>query len=165
MNDRPTAQEAGLAGVNRHAAWPLLLLGVLTSGTGIYFMAFRPAMLPEDIRFAKLVPQEMPAEALQWLQIVFRTWGSFVFGFGILLTALACFVIKRQPAFLRWGVPVALLAPFGRFFASNVVLRSDYLWFVGTLFVLSAVTVVGFALPPRTPKPGESRSELRREVD
>jgi hypothetical protein len=154
LKDRPISQEARLAGVNRHAAWPLLLLGVLTCGTGIYFMAFRPAMLPEDIRFAKLVPQAMPVEALEWLQIVFRTWGAFVVGFGILLTALACFVIKARPAFLRWGVPAALLVPFGRFFASNVALRSDYLWFVGTLFALSAVTIVGFALPPRSPKPG-----------
>jgi hypothetical protein len=149
-----------LAGVNGRAAWPLLLLGVLTCGTGIYFMAIRPAMLPEDVRFTKLVPQEMPPEALGWLQIVFQTWGAFVFGFGILLVALACFIMKRRPAFLRWGVPVALVVPFGRFLVSNVVLRSDYLWFVGALFALSALTVVGFALPaPRTAKPGEHRSE------
>ena len=154
------AQEAGLAGVNRHAAWLLLLLGVITCGTGIYFMVVRPAILPEDVRFTKLVPQEMPTEALEWLQIVFRTWGAFVFGFGVLLTALASFIMKTRPGFLRWGVPIALIVPFGRFLASNVILRSDYLWFIAALFALSVLTAIGFALPaPHKPKQRDHQSE------
>ena len=110
-------------------------------------MVIRPPMLPEDFRFTNLGPNELPTEALEWLRIVFRTWGAFVLGFGVLLMAIAGFVLKSQPAFLRWGVPTALVVSFGRFLASNLMLRSDFLWFIAGLFVLSALTAVGFALP------------------
>ena len=116
-------------------------------------MVIRPPILPEDFRFTKLGPNELPTEALEWLQIVFRTWGAFVLGFGVLLMAIAGFVLKSRPAFLRWGVPMALFVSFGRFLASNIMLHSDFLWFIAGLFGLSALTAVGFALaPPQMPR-------------
>ena len=106
-------------------------------------------MLPEDFRFTKLGPNELPSEALEWLQIVFRTWGAFVLGFGVLLMAIAGFVLKSQPAFLRWGVPTALVISLGRFLASNLMLHSDFLWFIAGLSGLGALTAVGFGLGPQ----------------
>jgi hypothetical protein len=141
----PEAQSGRV--VHPRAAWLLLLLGFLTCGTAIYFMAFRPAMLPEDILFTKLDPRQMPTEAFEWLHIVFRTWGAFLLGFGILMVGIAAYILKQQPFFLRWAVAVAIVLSFGRFLISNWMLQSDYLWFIATLFALSAMTAVGFALP------------------
>jgi hypothetical protein len=64
----------------------LVILGVLTLGTGAYFLFLRPAVLPEDLRFTGVDPKLLDPRMITWLGIVFRTWGGFVAGFGILLT-------------------------------------------------------------------------------
>ena len=136
--------------VNRTSGLLLAFLAVLTCGTGVYLLALRPAMLPEDIRYTKLNPQEMSAEALEWVQIVFRTWGGFVLGFGIFMMAVAVYIVTGRRISLQWGVPAAVLVSFGRFLASNVRLQSEFLWFIATLFVLSVVTALSFVLSAPT---------------
>ena len=63
----------------------LLALGVLTIGTGIYFMTARPPLLPEDLRFTGLASAQVPEALLPWLTIVFRTWGGFTVALGLCL--------------------------------------------------------------------------------
>lgn len=130
--------------VDRAAAVLLLTLGVLTVGTGGYFHWLRPAMLPEDVRVTGMAPELLPAAMLDWLRIVFRTFGGFVAGFGILLVSGGVYMMTGRRGVLEWGAAVALLVAFGRFLASNVVLRSDYLWFIGALFALAVIVVSCF---------------------
>lgn len=113
----------------------LLALGLLTTGTGLYFMVLRPALLPEDMRFMGLARGEVPDAMLLWLAVVFRTWGGFMVGFGLSLLGLAGYVSARRDVWLRLGAGLGILFAFGSFLASNIQLHSDFLWFIGLLFV------------------------------
>lgn len=62
-----------------------LALGLLTVGTGVYFLVLRPPLLPEDIRRTGIDQGALPPAFLDWLGIVFHTWGGFIAGFGISL--------------------------------------------------------------------------------
>lgn len=115
----------------------LLLLGILTLGTGIYFLLLRPPLLPEDVRFTGLDPRSLDPRLLSWLGIVFRTWGGFMVGFGILLGATAGRILGVRENVLRWGITAAILVPFGRFLFSNLLLHSDHLAFISATFVIA----------------------------
>ena len=123
----------------RIAGITLLCLGILTLGTGAYFLFFRPALLPEDMRFTGADPRLLDPRMAAWLRIVFRTWGGFLSGFGILLAAVAGNLLSARRGVLRWGAAAAVLVAFGRFLASNLQLRSDHLPFIGGLFTIAAV--------------------------
>ena len=117
----------------------LLCLGIVTLGTGVYFLFFRPVLLPEDLRFTGADPRLLDPRMATWLRIVFRTWGGFLAGFGILLAAVGGYLLSARRGVLRLGAAAAVLVAFGLFFASNLQLRSDYLPFISGLFTIAAV--------------------------
>jgi hypothetical protein len=117
----------------------LLCLGILTLGTGAYFLFFRPALLPEDMRFTGADPRLLDPRMSTWLSIVFRTWGGFMAAFGILLGAVGANLLSARQGIVRWGAAAAVLVAFGRFFLSNLQLRSDYLPFIAGLFTIAAI--------------------------
>lgn len=120
----------------------LLALGVLTIGTGIYFMTARPPLLPEDLRFTGLASAQVPEALLPWLTIVFRTWGGFTVALGLCLLGLAGHVFTRRELWPRLGTALGLLVGFGSFFVSNLQLRSDHLPFIAVLFVVALATAL-----------------------
>jgi hypothetical protein len=130
---------------DRFGAALLTTLGFFTIGTGVYFLFFRPAMLPEDILFTSVPLERLPPQMSEWLQIVFRTWGGFMVGFGFLLMAVASYLLTGRVSILRRGVALAILIAFSRFLASNLSLHSDYLWFVWLLSAIAAVTILCLA--------------------
>ena len=111
-------------------------------------------MLPEDVRFTGMDPQALQPRMAEWLEIVFRTWGGFIAGFGIVLAALGGYTMTLRQGLLRWGVAIGTLVAFGRFLVSNLAIHSDYLPFVGALFALASLTALRFALrrPVLTPR-------------
>lgn len=117
----------------------LLALGSRTLGLGAYFSFFRPVLLPEDLRFTGVDPTRLDPRMVAWLSVVFRTWGGFMAGLGILLGAVGVNLLSGRPGVLRWGAAAAVLVAFGRFLVSNLQLRSDYLLFIAGLFALGAV--------------------------
>jgi hypothetical protein len=131
----------------RHiAAAVLLTFGLLTTGTGVYFMAVRPPLLPEDLRFTGLEPADVPSRLLPWLAVVFRTWGGFVVGLGFCIAGHGAASWMNHPAWARAGAGLGVLFAFGGFLVSNLQLRSDFLWFIGLLFVgavACAVLLIG----------------------
>jgi hypothetical protein len=143
------------------AARLLLVVGLLTLGTGIYFLFIRPVMLPEDIRLTGMDPQLLSPGMAEWLRIVFRTWGGFIAGFGILILSVATYMLTSRRALLSWGVALALSVAFGRFLVSNVTIRSDFLWFVGALFVLALLTALRLTFSTRWTS--ARRSETKEE--
>ena len=124
----------------------LLVLGVLTCGTAIYLMAMRPPMLPEDARFTGVTADALPPRMADWLAIVFRTWGGFMAGFGILIIGVAAYLMTLRPSFLRWGAIIAIVVAFGRFLISNIALRSDFLPFIVAIAALAGVAALRLAL-------------------
>jgi hypothetical protein len=147
MSDRPSSA-TDHEPRERSTGVLLLALGVLTLGAGVYFLAFRPPMLPEDIRFSGVDPMTLPSRTRDWLGLVFRTLGGFIAGFGILLSGLGAKAFTGSADWQRWGLGIALLVAFGRFLASNLALQSDFLWFVALQFALAA-SVAGWMVVRR----------------
>jgi hypothetical protein len=129
--------------MKRTAGVLLGLLGMSALGIGLYFMLFRPAMLPEDIKFIGVSRAEVPARLLEWLGIVFRTWGGFMVGFGIVLVAIATSFFTASKALLSVGTAVGVIVAFGQFFLSNLALASESLTLIGVLFGLALATGAG----------------------
>ena len=128
----------------------LLTLGVLTLGSAAYLMAIRPPMLPEDTRFTGVDADAVSPRMLEWLSIVFHTWGGFMAGFGVLIVGVAGYVATLSPRFLRWAAALALPIAFGRFLVSNIVLSSDFLPLMVVMAVLAAMAALRLTLaPPR----------------
>jgi len=78
----------------------------------------------------------------EWLEIVFHTWGGFMAGFGILVVGIGAYMVTSRSSFLRWGPAIALTVAFGRFLASNIALRSDFLPFIVALAALAVIVAV-----------------------
>jgi hypothetical protein len=129
----------------------LLILAVLSLGTGIYIMVLRPPLLPEDARVIGISIDNLPPAFSNWLSIVFRTWGGFIVGFSLWLLGLAVRCFTGSDRWIDVGAALALLFAFGSFLVSNVQLRSDSLWFIA---LLAGVAVVAAALLVRLPGTG-----------
>lgn len=88
---------------NRLTGGLVTILGVLALGTGVYFLGIRPTLLPEDIRFTGMDGTTLPQPFIDWLGIVFRTWGGFITGFGIVIIGIgfATFAGDNKMAALR----------------------------------------------------------------
>jgi hypothetical protein len=130
----------------RLAAGVLGLVGALTFGIGLYFVIVRPPMLPEDLRFTGVDPQQLPARMSEWLAIVFRTWGGFTTGFGVVLMGVAAFLATGREAVMRWTTATGLFVAFGQFLVSNLVLRSDFRIFIAVVFGVAVVAAAGLTL-------------------
>lgn len=137
------------ASTDRAVAGVVGALGVLTLGLGLHFLFVRPAMLPEDSRFTGVAPAELPARMSDWLRIVFRTWGGFLAGFGVVLVGVAAYLFTAPRVLLCWAAALGVFVAFGRFLFSNLTIRSDYLAFVAVLFGLAVVAAVGMIVSSR----------------
>jgi len=127
---------------DRIAGILVLVVGILTLGIAAYFLFLRPPMLPEDARFTGVPAGALPPRLGAWLTIVFRTWGGFVAGFGIVLVAIGAYLLTAAPRVLRGGVALALVVAFGRFLLSNIELGSDFLPFLVVVSVFAAAAGV-----------------------
>jgi hypothetical protein len=76
---------------------------------------------------------------ITWLGIVFRTWGGFMAGFGILLGAVGWNLLSAREGLIRWGATAAILVAFGRFLFSNLMLHSDHVPFISAMFAIGIV--------------------------
>ena len=127
------------------ASWLIAACGVWLIGLGLYFIAVRPPLLPEDTRFMGATATQIQA-ALPgldgWLKRVFTVMGGFMAGAGVLTVLVAVVVMPLQlkgtsPVLALTGaLTVALMS------GMNFALRSDFRW----LLLIPAVTwLVGLA--------------------
>lgn len=115
------------------------VLGVLTLAVGVYFLVLRPALLPEDIRYTGIDPNSLTPAFIDWLGIVFSTWGGFLAGFGVTVLGVGVFMLSGRAVWLYLGAAIGVLIAFGRFLLSNIIINSDSLWLIASLFVLAIV--------------------------
>jgi hypothetical protein len=120
----------------------LLVLGLLSFGIAVYFLLFRPALLPEDVAYTAIDTDLLPEVFLDWLHIVFRTWGGFIAGFGCLLVGIGGFLLTGRLGWLYFLTAIAITLAFGRFVFSNIVIGSDFLWFIAAAFGLALSTAL-----------------------
>ena len=120
----------------------VLVLSLLTVALGVYMAVLRPPLLPEDVRFLGVDPSSLPPSLLRWLSIVFATWGGFITAFGVVLFGVASALRTARTDVLRWASALALMIAFSRFLWSNLVLRSDFLWFIALVFLVSLAAAI-----------------------
>ena len=109
----------------------LSLAGLLLAGMGLYFIFFRPPLLPEDLRYMgsalKNVNDNIPGLA-NWLQKVFWVMGAYIFTTG-LLTIFISFTSFRKRIPGAFGM-VALggVSSIGSMTVVNFMISSDFKW-------------------------------------
>lgn len=114
------------------ASWgTLAVIGSLAVIMGVSFVVLRPiiVLLPEDQRFTGLTPDQLKAINAQlfvWIGFVFRSWGAFAIGLGILITAIAMTAYRQGERWAWWALAVAGLTTFGIFLSVNLMLGSDF---------------------------------------
>lgn len=112
-------------------AWSLAACGLVVVGIGVFFVAFRPPLLPEDRRYIAAPGPAFDAvlpDLGRWLKKVFWVMGGYMIATGILTIHLAPFVVRGGSA-IAWVIAVAAgVASVGLMAAVNFLLRSDFRW-------------------------------------
>ena len=119
------------AGKWPHSSIVLALAGFALTGVGLYFIALRPALLPEDVRYMGLSAVQIDAVRPRldtWLTHVFRVMGGYIFATGALTITLAATSFREH----RWSAAVGALiggaASIGLMAAVNFMIDSDFKW-------------------------------------
>ena len=107
--------------------------GLWLIALGVYFLVFRPALLPEDPRFigSSLESIRVAVPGLErWLGHVFNVLGGFMIAAGV-MTVLASFrlLAKREPGTLA-ALSIAGAAGVALMSATNFLLDSDFRWWL-----------------------------------
>ena len=124
----------------------LVAAGALaTIGMGAFFLALRPALLPEDIRFLGASADVLVASAPrleQWLGHVFAVLGGFMTATGLLQLLLVWKADALGPAVVAAFVGAASSISLGTMTRVNFVIGSDYRWLI-TSFALCSLAGAG----------------------
>ena len=137
-------------GKNRHvSARMLIVCGVWLVILGFYFMAMRPSLLPEDLRYmgTSLAQIRTTLPGLEnWLARVFTVLGGFMAGAGVLTIFVAAVVLQSRLNGTSWAIALSGALTVGLMSATNFVLRSDFkwlllvpalVWFAGLVFYIA----------------------------
>ena len=120
-------------GIRRTAAGLIGLCGIYQVAVGTYFIALRPALLPEDIRFLATGVASLQAALPRlesWLHLVFIVLGGQMAAVGVLLIG-SSFRIFGANMRSRWelvGLGAAGVLSVGAMAVVNFVLASDFRW-------------------------------------
>lgn len=112
-------------------AWVLVTCGLVVVGIGVFFIGFRPPLLPEDRRY--MTAPQAPLDAVlpglsRWLEKVFWVAGGYMVATGILTIQLALSGV-RDGSTTAWVVAAAAgVVSVGLMAVVNLMLRSDYRW-------------------------------------
>ena len=120
-------------GIRRIAAGLIGVCGVYQVAVGLYFIALRPALLPEDVRFLATGRASLHAGLPRletWLHLVFIVLGGQMAAIGALLIGSSFRIFHAQ---LSGGRELALLGAAGALSVCamagvNFVLGSDFRW-------------------------------------
>jgi len=134
------------------AGWLFVACGAWLIGLGCYFIFVRPALLPEDLRYAAANLDALQAAApgiRKWLDLVFTVMGGFMAGAGVLVIYIATCVLPWR---LAGALPAMLLAgvlTVGLMSAVNFALESDFRWLLAAppLAWFAAVWMYAFRRP------------------
>jgi len=126
-----------------------IVCGVWLIGLGLYFMFFRPALLPEDLRYIGVTIQEIQSATpgmVDWLHRVFTVMGGFMMGAGALVIALTMNVSPKRKKLTLTILALAGVFTVGTMSLTNFQLSSDFKW---SLLIPSALWLVGLVLYQR----------------
>jgi len=113
------------------SAWLLAACGIWLAGLGIYFVAVRPPLLPEDLRVmgttSLQIRDAIPGLA-GWLKLVFTVMGGFMTGAGVLTAFLAVRVLPLRIEGTAWAIGLSGLLTVVTMSLANFALGSDFRW-------------------------------------
>ena len=121
----------------------LVAAGTIVAAIGVYFIAFRPVLLPEDLRFIGLSANEMAAispRLTPWLALVFRVLGGYALATGLLAVALSATAFRSRDPIAVIGAALAGASSVGVMAVANFALDSDFKW---PLFLLALIWLLG----------------------
>jgi len=128
-----------------HRAFSLILLcGVWMIALGGYFMLVRPALLPEDVRYARTTLGELAVAApgiAEWLRHVFAVMGGFMSAAGVLTVLLAATAPPTRTNASALGL--VGLSSLILMSVVNFAIDSDFKWL---LLVPALLWVMGVAM-------------------
>jgi hypothetical protein len=128
---------------SRIAAGLLAIAGVLIMGMGAYFALFRPAFLPEDLRFIGNDAAALAAAPgiTAWLRLVFVVLGAYTFTTGLFTAHVAFTALRAARRIPLLLIAVAGLTSLGVMVAVNFALRSDFRYLLASVGALWALAV------------------------
>lgn len=109
----------------------LLVSGVLVASIGVFFIFFRPTLLPEDVRYMGLSPEQVAllGPAFQsWLRRVFTVLGGFALASGALAMGLAATAFRSRNELALLSASVGGISSIGLMTAVNFLIDSDFKW-------------------------------------
>ena len=142
------------------AAGLLGLCGAYQIGLGVYFIALRPPLLPEDLRYFGVGRETVRAVLPRlepWLHLVFTVLGGQMAALGVLVVA-AAFRLRDRQATNRGELVLSGMAgalSVGLMSSVNFALGSDFRWL---LILPAGIWALGFLLALRT-QPRASSTE------
>ena len=126
------------------ASWKILAaIGTAAILMGLWFILLRPTvvLLPEDSRFTGLTTEQFKAaqpKLFEWAGFVFRSWGAFAIGLGVLIIGVAMNAYRHAERWAWLTLAIAGLLTFSIFFLVNVALGSDFRLVIAGLFAIYA---------------------------
>ena len=133
----------------------LVVSGVCVAGIGAYFIALRPPLLAEDVRFMNLTDAEAAGllpPITPWLAQVVKVLGGYSMATGLLVVTLAMTSFGSRSPIAFVGAALAGVASIGVMTAVNFTLNSDFKWFLAGIALLWALSLAAYAVESR-PKP------------
>jgi hypothetical protein len=147
-------------------SWPLssillVAFGVMLVSIGIFFVAFRPPLLPEDARFIGLSLNQLQAEQPRlaaWLTRVFQVLGGYAVACGVLTVTIASTSFRRHDWVAGLAVLIAGAVSIGWMVIVNFLIGSDFRWVLLVIALLWAGSVCLFFIERRIVARGAAAS-------
>jgi hypothetical protein len=121
------------------AAWLFGAGGVVLAGIGAFFIALRPAFLPEDLRFldrtAAQIEEAIPTLG-RWLRRVFTVFGGHALTAGILTVYVAATGVRDGETVAVVALAATGATSMGLMAAVNFAIRSAFRWLLLAAFGL-----------------------------
>jgi hypothetical protein len=117
---------------SRGLSWIVLMAaGTAVLGVGIYFIALRPPLLPEDLRYMALSPAQLDIVSprlFEWLAHVFIVLGGYAVATGVLTITLAATSFRAHSRGAAIGATIGGAASIGLMAGVNFAIGSDFKW-------------------------------------
>ena len=126
--------------------------GLYLIGLGLYFVLFRPALLPEDPRYigSSLGQIQAALPGLErWLGHVFDVMGGFMAGAGLLTVLVATGAVSARQKGTAVILALAGLATVGMMSWTNFAIASDFKWLLVAPAVLWLLGICSYLMEGR----------------
>ncbi|MDX0973308.1 hypothetical protein GOL21_26910 [Sinorhizobium medicae] len=127
----------------------MAMTGIIVVCIGVYFVLFRPPLLPEDVRYMKLTEADLSVvgpSLRDWLGFVFAVLGGFAIATGILMITLAATTFRSREPIAVFGAILGGSVSIGTMTAVNFAINSDFTWALLGLFALWAASLIAYWL-------------------